>query len=204
MVATKGSSSIAIGATVSFLQTDNALDRQYVSDPLAAQTILAATTFTAQLMVREFALSDNVDTGLMCVRLVSNDGSTVRATLWSMGGYGTVASEFINNATCRNFTFGNGTGDCGTYGDSGGGNYTVTDGDRLVLEIGYNINASLGTTPQAAAKYGENATDLPANDTQTTDDACEEPMDCLRYLVTRGARYIAPGGKIKTTGGGAY
>jgi len=41
-------------------------------------------------------------------------------------------------------------------------------------------------------------------DELTTDDACEEPMDCLRYLVTRGARYIAPGGKIKTTGGGAY
>ena len=41
-------------------------------------------------------------------------------------------------------------------------------------------------------------------DTQTTDDACEEPIDCLRYLVTYGARYIEPGGKIKTKGGGSY
>jgi hypothetical protein len=42
------------------------------------------------------------------------------------------------------------------------------------------------------------------NDTFTTDDACEEPIDCLRYLVTRGPRYIEPGGKVKTTGGGTY
>ena len=41
-------------------------------------------------------------------------------------------------------------------------------------------------------------------DQATTDDACEEPMDCLRYLVTRGVRYIEPGGRIKTTGGGTY
>lgn len=41
-------------------------------------------------------------------------------------------------------------------------------------------------------------------DELTSDDACEEPMDCLRYLVTRGVRYIEPGGKIKTSGGGSY
>ena len=35
-------------------------------------------------------------------------------------------------------------------------------------------------------------------DEQTTDDACEEPIDCLRYLVTRGARYIEAGGRVKT------
>jgi hypothetical protein len=42
------------------------------------------------------------------------------------------------------------------------------------------------------------------NDELTTDDACEEPIDDLRYLVTRGVRYITPGGKIKTSGGGGY
>jgi hypothetical protein len=42
------------------------------------------------------------------------------------------------------------------------------------------------------------------NDTESSDDACEDPIDCLRYLVTRGLRYIMPGGKIKTTGGGTY
>jgi len=42
------------------------------------------------------------------------------------------------------------------------------------------------------------------NDTESSDDACEDPIDCLRYLVTRGLRYIMPGGKVKTTGGGTY
>lgn len=41
-------------------------------------------------------------------------------------------------------------------------------------------------------------------DSETTDDACEDPVDCLRYLVTRGANFIVPGGKVKTRGGGSY
>jgi hypothetical protein len=41
-------------------------------------------------------------------------------------------------------------------------------------------------------------------DSETTDDACEDPMDGLRYLATRGARYVVIGGKVKTRGGGSY
>lgn len=41
-------------------------------------------------------------------------------------------------------------------------------------------------------------------DSETTDDACEDPMDGLRYLATRGARYVVAGGKVKTRGGGSY
>jgi hypothetical protein len=41
-------------------------------------------------------------------------------------------------------------------------------------------------------------------DSETTDDACEDPMDGLRYLATRGARYVVLGGKVKTRGGGSY
>jgi len=42
------------------------------------------------------------------------------------------------------------------------------------------------------------------NDSETADDACEDPMDGLRYLATRGAHYIVMGGKVKTRGGGSY
>jgi hypothetical protein len=42
------------------------------------------------------------------------------------------------------------------------------------------------------------------NDTESSDDACEDPIDDLRYLATRGIRYVLPGGKVKTTGGGTY
>lgn len=41
-------------------------------------------------------------------------------------------------------------------------------------------------------------------DSETTDDACEDPIDGLRYLITRGVRYLMPGGKVQTRGGGAY
>jgi len=45
---------------------------------------------------------------------------------------------------------------------------------------------------------------LPDDAERASDDACEDPVDCLRYLVTRGVRYILPGGKVQTRGGGSY
>jgi hypothetical protein len=41
-------------------------------------------------------------------------------------------------------------------------------------------------------------------DSETSDDACEDPIDGLRYLATRGARFVVAGGKVKTRGGGSY
>ena len=172
LVATKGSSPIAIGSTISFGQTEFGLDRMYVSDPLGAQTLLGTAFASMQLMTREFASTDNVDYVVTTIHVVSNDGSTVKHTLLGFTGWGTFGNEFINNATCRNNSAISGAWDFGTNGSAGAGNdYTIDDGDRLVLEIGYALSTSSGTTPQAAAKYGENATDLPVNDTQTTDGA---------------------------------
>jgi hypothetical protein len=45
---------------------------------------------------------------------------------------------------------------------------------------------------------------LPDDLERASDDACEDPVDCLRYLVTRGMRYVEPGGKVRTRGGGSY
>lgn len=41
-------------------------------------------------------------------------------------------------------------------------------------------------------------------DAETADDACEDWVDVARYYVTRGPRYILPGGKVQTSGGGSY
>lgn len=51
--------------------------------------------------------------------------------------------------------------------------------------------------------WAMNTYSLPT-DSETKDDACEDPIDCMRYLATRGARYIVPGGKVQTRGGGSY
>lgn len=162
MVLTKGSSAITTGQTISLSGTanDKNADRQYVSDPLAgAQTI--SGTVKGQLMVREFATTDNVDQISILLRVVSNDGTSVTCSaVLALGNYA-VAGEFINNATLRNKKIAD--GDTIT-------SCNANDGDRIVLEIGFS-NTTSGTTPQAAAKWGENATELPEDETQTTDGA---------------------------------
>lgn len=153
----KGTSDITVGTQIGPWTAGNyALDRQYVSDPLAAQSI--SGTVKMQLMTREYDDTDNVGALLTCIKVVSNDGSTVRGTLLSLGNYGP-ASEFINDPSHRNKT--------GADGDSLTA-VSAQSGDRLVVEIGYT-DGSLGITPEASAKWGERATDLPENETQTTD-----------------------------------
>lgn len=156
----KGSSAIAIGTQVgpwTATAGQTALDRTYVSPPLAAQEI--SGTVSMQLMVREYAGTDNVDQVRLVIKVVSNDGGTVRATLYS--GNGSTTAEFVNNVTHRNFT---------AASALALSSYTCVAGDRIAVEIGYR-NSTAGTTPEASAKWGENATVLPVNNTQTTDGA---------------------------------
>jgi hypothetical protein len=158
----KSTSAITTGATISWTAGQKGLDRQYVSDPLDAGAVFTSgsTTVQMQLMTREFATTDNVNLSQLGIRVFDLAGTTLRATLLAVGNYFANA-EFINNATCRNCTFAN--------GDTVTASYTTVLDDRLVVEVGYSDSS--GTTPQAAAKWGENATDLPINETQTTDGA---------------------------------
>jgi hypothetical protein len=162
---TKGSSAITVGSQIGpWTPGQDALDRQYVSTRLNAGIVFTAgvTTYKGQLMTREYNNGDNVTGIRHCVKIVSEDGSTVRVELTG-GGLPTSSSagEFINNATHRNKQIKDAT----VVTDS----YTTVLGDRLVIELGYNDTS--GATPEASAKWGENATDLPENETQTTDGA---------------------------------
>lgn len=161
LVSTKGSSAIAAGTQLTVPSNGTAaLDRQYVSDPLNSQTI-SGTLNGCQLMVREYAGTDNVDTVLFNIYVVSNDGSTLRGSLAVRAV--DANAEFINNATHRNKTVAP-----SGYALS---SLAVSAGDRLVVEIGYLVATGSGTSPEASGKWGENATDLPVNETQTTDGA---------------------------------
>jgi hypothetical protein len=160
---TKGSSAITIGSRIGpWTPGQKALDRQYVSTRMNAGIAFNTPVdgFGCQLMVREYATADNVDKLLVGVRIVSEDGNTVRATLRVPFAGNNV--EFINNATHRNNR-------CSTTNINFATSYTTVLGDRLVIEIGFQDNS--GASPEASAKWGENATDLPVNDTQTTDGA---------------------------------
>lgn len=160
---TKGTSAITAGATIDITEDQlawQALDRQYVSTRMAGGILFTSvsTTVAMQLMMREFATSDDVDKCILNIRIVSEDGLTVRATLLVVGNYG-VTAEFLHtgmrNKTCAN-------------GDLTQAIYTTVEGDRLVVEVGYQTDGA-ETTPKAAANYGESSTDLPVNETQTTD-----------------------------------
>ena len=164
LVHVKGSSAIGAGTQIgAWTAGDFALDRQYVSDGMPAGVVFSDTDeFSIQLMCREFASSDNVTRRVGMVSIVSNDGSTVRTQL--RAAFESTGSEFLSTGF-RNVTFAS-----GIAMSSVAGTYVTVAGDRIVVEIGYRDNA--GTSPEAQANWGENATDLPEGDeTQTTNGA---------------------------------
>lgn len=135
------------------------LDRQYITPGLAYPQVIQGR-ISGQLMVREIAATDNVDRVLLCAKVVSNDGLTLRGVLLDSGNYGPTL-EFIATGTHRNKTIASGQ-IINTI--------TGSQGDRLVFEIGYQ-HSTAGTTPQASAKWGSLAARLPVNETQTTNGA---------------------------------
>lgn len=133
------------------------LSRQFVSDPIAAQT-LAAGTVKGTIRALESAVNDNVDVVSLAIYVFSNDGNTLRGTVLALGNYGPVA-EF--NTTLRNKRSADGDATSSVV---------AQDGDRLVFEIGFG-NTTIGTSINATLNYGDNsATDLADNETGTTAD----------------------------------
>ena len=135
-----------------------ALDRQYISDPLQAQSI--SGTFSCMLMTREYAGTDNVDRAWMAVKVIDSSG-TVVATLFAHGNAtGASTTELVNNATHRTNTYANG---------ANLSSYSCADGDRILVEIGYGNNTA-GTSPEASGKWGGTGTDATVGDNATTAD----------------------------------
>lgn len=152
-VTTKISSAIVQGSKLSWTSGEKKLARQYVSDPVAVQTI--SGTVKMQIGGGERFSDDNVDKSYLSIRVVSEDGNTVRGTLLVLGNY--FANVEFNNGTGRNITFAN--------GDS----LTSVDchkRDRIVIELGCSDTG--GTSPEAAFGYGDNGlSDLGENETDT-------------------------------------
>lgn len=139
-----------------------ALDCSCITPGLAgAQTI--SGRISGQLMVREYATTNNVNRAIINAKVVSNDGNTIRGVLLAQGIYGPTL-EFVNNATHRNKTLISGTAVVNVT------TINAQDGDRIVFEIGWS-NSTAGTTPQAGARWGGGAygsTNLPVNESTTT------------------------------------
>jgi len=147
------------GAIASNASGDVVLHRQYVSDPMNAGLVFdTSTTYKCYLQALESAINDNAFPR-MGVRIVSYDGSTVRATLLAVADYST-PTEF--NTALRNKIFAN--GDTGTNAS-----YTTQTGDRLVVELGHGDTA--GATISVTLRWGTSGAssgDLPEDETTTT------------------------------------
>jgi hypothetical protein len=142
--------------TVSFVDANDTnrdiLFRQYISEPLANQSI-DAQSVVFRIRALERATTCNMFTTIN-IRLVSNDGSVVRGTLVSMRRDGVEAATSLTN---RNNT-GNSTA------------IVCHSGDRLVIEIGMGGDPGAGSDHDSDMRIGDaDATDLGANDTDTSD-----------------------------------
>lgn len=156
ITAKSGGESLGTGPQIAWTAGQDSLARQYVSPPLeGAQTI--SGTVKCQIAAREFANGDN-STSRLGLRVVSNDGNTVRGTLLAVANYGPT-TEFISNVSRRNKTFAD--GDTLT-------SVNAEDGDRIVVEVGASDAA--GTTPEALMGWGAptGTNDYGENETETT------------------------------------
>ena len=139
--------------------------RQYVSDPILAQTI--SGTVKGQLR----AYDDKASLMAVGIQVVSNDGTTQRGILLAPNSYGTAFTTSARN----------------TYAPSSVALTSVTaqNGDRIVVEIG--IKKTAGGTATVYHFFGDGSgTDLPENETETAayNPWIEFSQD-INFMITR-------------------
>lgn len=126
---------------------------QFISDPIEAQTI-AAQTLEFQARFLESDALNNMFAAL-CVRVLSNDGTTVRGTILALTRG---ATEFATSLTNRRMT-------------ATTTSVTSQNGDRIAIEIGAGGDPStLSPGHDFTVRLGDAAaSDLPEDETSTSD-----------------------------------
>lgn len=141
---------------------------QYVSPPLAAQTITG--TFKMYMEFRE-ANAANDSRAQVVIRVVSNDGSTVRGTLYA-GDTATSganpASEFVTTSTNRSFPRAGLSP--ATITNIG----AITAGDRLVIEFGWRTHAG-HTSADYRWSWGDPTAGVDLPEDEVTTDVSRVP-----------------------------
>lgn len=142
---------------------------QFLSGPLQAQTIGGTGwTVKGQFLVQENNNDANFQ-AQMVIRVLSNDGTTVRGTLLAADttALGAQPPEFAQGThTNRKFPL-------STISPAALAAVTASANDRLCVEIGYRShNASSASNRNASARYGSGPrftfVDLPENETDST------------------------------------
>ncbi len=153
------------------------LVRQYVSDPIAAQTI--SGTIKGQIRAMEESGTMNASLSIL-IKVVSNDGNTVRGTLLALTDQNTTASnEFEISLT--NHTFKNGDTTPITLSS-----VVASAQDRIVIEIGVN-EATTVTTRVLTLNFGDDSASDLAEDQTTT--AANNPWIEFSGTISFGTLY---------------
>lgn len=130
---------------------NNLLARQYVSAPLAAQTISG----TVKCYLRALKSVGQTHKANMSIRVCNNAGSSFTGTLLALGDY--AGGTQFNNTTLENKKFADG---------EALSSLAVNAGDRLVIELGSLSAAS--SDGHGTLSFGDDSgTDLPENETTT-------------------------------------
>lgn len=137
------------------------LIRQYVSAPLSAQTI--SGTVKGYIRAIESSASDNLRAQVV-IRVVSNDGSSVVGTLYAgdlTTGTSDPTSEF-DSATMRNREYPRG-------GAQAISSLAVSDGDRLVIEIGWRKHVAASVSGTLRIGDADTSLDLAEDESSSSD-----------------------------------
>ena len=144
-------------STVAYFDSDvgntDHLIRQWVSEPITAQTI-SVQTIEFQMRCQEGAVQDNQFIAI-CIRVVSNDGSSVTGTILDVTRDGTEisASSLQNRRLTASTT-----------------QVTSNANDRIVIEVGCGGDPLGSADHDVDIRIGDNGgSDLPEDDTSTND-----------------------------------
>jgi hypothetical protein len=129
------------------------LIRQYMSIPIAAQTI-GVGTVKGTIRALESAINDNADAVTCRIWLASQDAQTNRGTILAIAN--STVAEFSTSLRAKRIAAGVATS-----------SVTAQDGDHIIIELGYTMTTG-GTSVSADLNFGCNsATDLGDNETDT-------------------------------------
>jgi len=154
----KGASALGAGSLITLSGAAGAadLDRQYVSDPIRGRLI--SGWCKCQLIVYQQQVADNLDQLWLAVRVVSEDGATLRGELLNRLHYGITSDYGVGFLGRLNKTAAD--GDLMT-------SVTALDMDRIVVELAHS-NVNTGSVPQGIGYWGEAGDDLPEDETTTS------------------------------------
>ena len=152
MVLTKISSADTAKSVTTLSVAETELVRQYVGPTLGPQTI--SGTVKCQVRALEGGIGSADAICRLMLKIVSNDGSTVRGNLLALEDYGSGLEWALGSATNRSFSLGPAIA-----------SVTTQNGDRAVLELGcFHAAVALTVTLNFS---DDNGTDLPEDETET-------------------------------------